>query len=111
MLCWCRIYTPFNEQDADNGGFILLFALGNVAIILVLVVVMTFCLVLLFKYKCYLVSCDTHIVQYQCDCLYTADHSYLVNGCLRYAAVLLLLLPASVSLNFKTPILVVYLSV
>ena len=110
MLCCCRIYTPFNEQDADNGGFILLFALGNVAIILVLVVVMTFCLMLLFKYKCYLVSCDTHNIQYQCDCWYTTDHSYLANGCLWYAAGLLLL-PPSVSLNLKMPIFVVYLSV
>ena len=56
VVCCCRIYTPFNEGSSDNSGIIFLIALGNVAVILVLVVVMTIILVLLFKYRCYLVS-------------------------------------------------------
>ncbi|XP_019849528.1 PREDICTED: presenilin-1-like isoform X2 [Amphimedon queenslandica] len=47
------IYTPFDEDTASNDGFVLLFALANVAIVITLVVVMTIILVCLYKYRCY----------------------------------------------------------
>ena len=70
LFTCCRI-APLSESSTDNSGLIFLIALGNVAVILVLVVVMTFCLVLLFKYRCYMVSgVSHHALMFVLSCAY-----------------------------------------
>ena len=49
------VYTPFGE-DSDSSGTKAWQSLLNVLILLAVIVVMTFVLVLLYKYECYKVS-------------------------------------------------------
>ena len=64
-----RIYTPFHPEDTDTGGQTLVKSVLNSLIILSVVVVMTFLLIMLYKFKCYCVSFDksdvTHIISSQ----------------------------------------------
>ena len=51
------LYTPFSE-DSDNAGTKVWQSLLNVLILLAVIVVMTFVLVLLYKYECYKVRTE-----------------------------------------------------
>ena len=57
FLCIQSLYTPFSE-DSDNAGTKVWQSLLNVLILLAVIVVMTFVLVLLYKYECYKVRTD-----------------------------------------------------
>ena len=55
MVVLLRLYTPFHEKS-DNAGTKAWNAFANAGILISVIVVMTFFILILYKYRCYKVG-------------------------------------------------------